>query len=204
MSSFRKIPQADAFTNAARYHASRAIDHLPSILPASLVDMEGRIATVQIEADSPVPIPRLRVPLLESEYIRAPLQPGCLGMVIPAHLTLGLMTGLGIRRPAMGERPGNFSACVFVPLSHAAWEKLNGQFLNLYGVEGVQLTPSLNHPHTVRLTHDAITLSTGSAQITLSSGTVSITGDLVINGQEYKAHTHSNGHNGAPTGGILS
>lgn len=204
MSSFRKIPQADAFTHAARYHASRAMDHLPSILPASLVEMEGRIAIVQIEADSPVPIPRLRVPLLESEYIRAPLQPGCLGMVITAHLTLGMMTGLGIRRPTMGERPGNFSACVFVPLSHAAWKRMNGQFLNLYGVEGVQLTPSLGHQNTVRLTHDDITLSTGSANVTLSGGTVSITGDLVINGQEYKAHTHSNGHNGAPTGGILS
>lgn len=203
MSTHTKIPQADAFTKATRHHITQAMEHRPYSLPASLVQMDGRIATVQIEANSPAPIPRLRVPVLESEYVRAPLQPGCLGMVISADVVLGLMTGLGTRRPSIGERPGNLSACVFVPLSHKAWEKCDNQFLTLYGVDGVDIRACLDSANTVQLTKEGITLSTGSATVSLTGGTVSITGDLIINGQAYNAHTHSKGHNGAPTGGVL-
>lgn len=43
-----------------------------------------------------------------------------------------------------------------------------------------------------------------SATITLQGDTININGNLVINGQAYTAHTHSNGNNGSPTGGIIS
>lgn len=46
-------------------------------------------------------------------------------------------------------------------------------------------------------------LNATSATITLEGDTVNINGNLVINGQAYTAHTHSNGNEGAPTGGVI-
>lgn len=46
-------------------------------------------------------------------------------------------------------------------------------------------------------------LNAASATITLEGDTVNINGNLVINGQAYTAHTHSNGNEGAPTGGVI-
>lgn len=43
-----------------------------------------------------------------------------------------------------------------------------------------------------------------SATITLQGDTVNINGNLIINGQAYTAHTHSNGNEGQPTGGVIS
>lgn len=43
-----------------------------------------------------------------------------------------------------------------------------------------------------------------SATITLQGDTININGNLVINGQAYTAHTHSNGNDGSPTGGVIS
>ena len=46
-------------------------------------------------------------------------------------------------------------------------------------------------------------LNAASATITLEGDTININGNLVINGQAYTAHTHSNGNEGAPTGGVI-
>lgn len=43
-----------------------------------------------------------------------------------------------------------------------------------------------------------------SATITLQGDTININGNLIINGQAYTAHTHSNGNDGSPTGGVIS
>ncbi len=43
-----------------------------------------------------------------------------------------------------------------------------------------------------------------SATITLQGDTININGNLVINGQAYTDHTHKNGNNGSPTGGVIS
>lgn len=43
-----------------------------------------------------------------------------------------------------------------------------------------------------------------SATINITGDTVNINGHLVINGQAYTSHTHSNGNEGNPTGGVIS
>ena len=48
------------------------------------------------------------------------------------------------------------------------------------------------------------TTNINGATITLEGDTVNINGNLIINGQAYTAHTHSNGNNGNPTGGIIT
>lgn len=43
-----------------------------------------------------------------------------------------------------------------------------------------------------------------SGTINLQADTVNINGNLIINGQAYTAHTHSNGNEGSPTGGVIT
>lgn len=42
-----------------------------------------------------------------------------------------------------------------------------------------------------------------STTINLTGDTININGNLIINGQAYTAHTHSNGNQGNPTGGVI-
>ena len=48
----------------------------------------------------------------------------------------------------------------------------------------------------------ANTICLSAQTINLTAETININGTLYINGQLYTEHTHSNGNNGAPTGGI--
>lgn len=203
MTSFRKTPPADWLSHLARRQASLVDEHRGRALPASVTAVQGRIVTVRLEVDCNPALPPLNVPIAESEYMRVPIQPGCKGLVVSADVSLGQMTGMGARRPALNDSSSNLSSCVFLPLSNAEWEKLDGNMLQLYGVAGVQITDRLNGSSTVTLTKDAVTLSTGAATVTLSGGKVEISGELIINGQPYKAHQHSNGNNGSPTGGVI-
>ena len=43
-----------------------------------------------------------------------------------------------------------------------------------------------------------------SGTINLQADTININGNLIINGQAYTAHTHSNGNGGSPTGGVIT
>ncbi len=207
MKTFRKSPPADWLTRLARSHAQSVNEHQGKALPASVTAVQGRIVTVRPEVDCNPALPPMTVPIAESEYVRTPIQPGCKGVVISADVSLGQMTGLSSRRPALNDSCPNLSSCVFLPLSNAEWEKLDGAILQLYGVAGVQITDRLNGSSTVTLTKDGVTLSTGSATVTLSGGRVEISGELIINGQPYRTHQHSNGNgngnNGAPTGGVI-
>ncbi|GBQ07514.1 hypothetical protein [Saccharibacter floricola] len=203
MPHFRKSPPSHHLPLMVRKHAGSVASHNRKALPASILSMNGRIATVQVEVDCNPALPPLTVPIAESEYVRTPLQPGCKGVLLGADLSLGAMSGLSTRRPTLTETSDNIGNAVFLPLTNAQWEKLDAEMLHLYGVRGVQLTNTLNGNASVTLTDNTITLSTGGASITLEGGTVTITGNLVINGTPYKAHTHSNGNNGAPTGGVL-
>ena len=203
MTAFRKTPPADWLPRLARSHARSVNEHNGKAFPATVIGMRGRIALVRLEVSSnPAPAP-FRVPVAESEYVRVPIQPGCKGVVISADAALDQMTGLGTRRPTPRDVPLNLGSCVFLPLTNAQWEALDDDTLHMYGVAGVEILDRLNGQSALRLTEDHATLSTGSATVTLSGGRVEISGELVINGQPYKTHQHSNGNNGAPTGGVI-
>ena len=74
-----------------------------------------------------------------------------------------------------------------------------------YGQSDIQLKAEqtvLNSPQIDLNGTNAIN-ATG-ATITFEGNTVNINGNLVINGQAYTAHTHSNGNEGNPTGGVIT
>ncbi len=47
------------------------------------------------------------------------------------------------------------------------------------------------------------TLNINADKINLTANTININGTLIINGQPYLNHTHSNGNQGNPTGGVI-
>lgn len=74
-----------------------------------------------------------------------------------------------------------------------------------YGQSDLQLKAQqavLNSPQIDLNGTNAVNVN--SATITLQGDTVNINGNLIINGQAYTAHTHSNGNQGSPTGGVIS
>lgn len=52
-------------------------------------------------------------------------------------------------------------------------------------------------------TLNSTTTNVTGTDINITGTNVNITGTLTINGQPYLAHTHSNGHEGSPTGGVI-
>lgn len=46
-------------------------------------------------------------------------------------------------------------------------------------------------------------LNINADTINLTANTININGTLIINGQSYTSHTHSNGNQGNPTGGVI-
>ena len=47
------------------------------------------------------------------------------------------------------------------------------------------------------------TLNIVADEINLTASTINLNGTLIINGQPYLSHTHSNGNEGAPTGSVI-
>ena len=53
------------------------------------------------------------------------------------------------------------------------------------------------------LSISAETITLNARTINLTADTININGNLIINGQPYNEHTHSNGNQGANTGGVV-
>ncbi|MDF7675086.1 hypothetical protein PT277_05135 [Acetobacteraceae bacterium ESL0709] len=200
--ALRSIP-AILLQNVAERSARKSSALMSRTMPASIVSMDGRMATVRIEATNEVPFPTITVPVLESEYARAPLQPGCKGLLLCSDVNIGHLSGMNSDHPDARATLTNLFAGIFIPFSNKNWDRLDGNVFQLYGVTGVQLNDKLHGSSTIQITNNKIVMSNGSATVTLDGGQIHLDGQVIINGQPYKAHTHSNGHNGAPTGGVL-
>lgn len=55
----------------------------------------------------------------------------------------------------------------------------------------------------LHLFYGSSSLQLKESEINLNSPTINLNGNLIINGQPYTAHTHSNGNEGNPTGGVI-
>jgi hypothetical protein len=111
----QKTPLAISLGNATQSKIQDAVSLLGKTLPAEVVSVNGAIVTVSLLIRSSFTLPQITVPLAGSEYFRAPIQPGCTGIVLPASVYIGGVTGLG-GGVADSSLPGNLSALVFLPL----------------------------------------------------------------------------------------
>jgi len=230
MSVNQKINFGGNMNNFAERKIADAMQMAGKVLPASVVARSGNMITVSfLLRDIPYVIPQVTIPLFGPQYVRYPMQPGDRGIVIPADTYLGGASGLGGGTADLTP-PANLSSLVFLPISHTAWEAVDGQVLTLYGPEGVTIRDAKSNT-TFLLTPESITIATpqkfevtvGSTVLTLTAGAWSLTGQsgiltdssastspkIMQEGwaklvQWLNGHQHTNGNNGQDTGGPTS
>jgi hypothetical protein len=129
-------------------------------LPCSVVSVQGSIVTVGFDVQTDATLPQITIPVFGSEYIRLPIQPGCKGVTLAMDVRLGALSGLGGAAPKLGDKPGNLSALVFMPVGNKNWFAVNGANLVLYAGPNclLQITPT-----GVTVTGSAGKLSTAQA-----------------------------------------
>lgn len=230
MSVNQKMNFGGNMNNFAERKIADAMQMAGKVLPASVVARSGNMITVSfLLRDIPYVIPQVTIPLFGPQYVRYPMQPGDRGIVIPADTYLGGASGLGGGTADLTP-PANLSSLVFLPISHTAWEAVDGQVLTLYGPEGVTIRDAKSNT-TFLLTPESITIATpqkfevtvGSTVLTLTAGAWSLTGQsgtltdsaastspkIMQEGwaklvQWLNGHQHTNGNNGQDTGGPTS
>ena len=203
MDQSRKLPIFASLVETARKQSNRSVHMDGRSMPATVAAVSGSIVTVNFELESDYTIPQIKVPVFGAEYIRQPIQVGCKGVVIASDYYLGAMSGLGPGRATLPKR-GNLSNLVFFPIGNSGWSSVDGDTLTMYGVSGVKILDKLGGSSFVEVEEGSITLSNGNSTVKLDGGNVEITGTLIVNGQQYTAHTHTNGNEGNPTGGVIT
>lgn len=161
-SNAQKTPLARSLEAFASRKARGEIELTGQSLPASVVSVDGAIATVRFELTNlPFTLPQIRVPILGSEYVRLPIQPGCKGFVVAADAYLGGMSGLGGGTADLSPRP-NLSNLVFVPVGNSGWSASEDpDAVVIYGPNGV----------VIRDTGKNCTVTVGQTQITVNGKT---------------------------------
>ena len=219
MDQSRKLPIFQNLVETARQQSQRTEHMSPRTMPASVVSVSGQIVTVKFEVKSEFNLPQIQVPIFGSEYIRIPVQPGCKGILIPSDYYLGGISGLGAGTATLAKQ-GNLSNLSFFPIGNKNWSSVDKDTLTLYGVKGVEIMDKQGGNSLISIKDDAISMTNGSSSVTVSSNGseishgsnsvkadssgVTVTGTLTINGMEFTAHTHTNGNQGAPTGGVIA
>ena len=206
--NFHKVPFGQSINRIATTRARDAIQLLGKALPASVVSRVGMIVKVKFEVNSVFTLPNVVCPLAGSEYFRAPLQPGCQGVVFPADAYLGGMSGLG-GGVADLTLHANLSTLVFFPIGNTGFQAADPNVATLYGPNGVTLQENAG-ASTFKLTPNSITLSVaGNTVVMNSSGVtingvfvVTISGLVILNNRQFMSHFHTDPQGGV-TGGVV-
>ena len=168
-------------------------------LPCSVVAVKNAIVTVKIEVQSKITFPQITVPQAISRYARPPTQVGDKGFLTAADVYLGGVTGLGGGVANYPKEESNLTTLVFVPLSSTDTSKFPVVDPNAYHITGPNgaVIQDDSNASNITLTPTSITLTQGSASVTITGGQILISGTLIINGTPFLAHKH----NGVQTGG---
>lgn len=181
----QKTPLARTLNQFAERKVRGVIALTGQSLPASVVTVvSSGIVTVKFElVDVPYTLPNLTCPIFGPEYVRYPIQPGCLGFVVPADAYLGGVSGLGGGSADLKPR-ANLSTLVFFPIGNKNWSQTDDpNKLVLYGPDGVVIRDlAKKNTLTVGSTEVTLDLTAGSLVITVPNGqNVTINGAAIVN-----------------------
>lgn len=181
MTQAQKTPLATSFNNFTKKKIEDYLQTYGQVLPCSVIKVEGSIVTVNFEVSSPdITIPQIKVPIAESQYTRLPIQVGDTGICIAAHTRLGGITGLGQGLAPLGQ-PSNLGGLVFLPISNKNWFTVDGQYLVMYGIDGVEIT-TINQDCKLTLNSSGITIDLNGGNLTVNNGNTTMNGNLTVNG----------------------
>jgi hypothetical protein len=199
MTNAQKTPLSRTLPRFAQNVVRTEIAKRGRSLPCRVDSVDGPIVTVNFEV-SGLTLPKVTMPLFGSEYVRLPIQPGCLGVTFPCDVYIGNVSGLGGGQSDDSLR-GNLSTLVFFPIGNTNWSAVDPNAVTIYGPNGVALMDSAGHtkailtPAGLAVTaQTSISLTVGSHNITIDSAGVHIDGRIFL------AHQHS----GIQTGGSNS
>lgn len=188
----RKTPLASSLNRFARKTINDAYQLTGKALPASIVSADQGIVTVKFEVTAgSTPLPNVTIAIAESQYNRLPLQPGDNGVVVPADVLLGGITGLGSGTPSLYSQAANLGALVFLPTANAGWADVDGTKTFTAGPNGA-IIQDLSGAAIINVDKtNGIKLSFGGHSIEIKSDNV------YIDGKPFLPHSHS----GVMTGG---
>ena len=168
----QKTPIARTLEQFGHRKAQSAINLLGQSLPASVATVvSSGIVTVKFELTNvPFTLQNITVPMIGSEYVRLPIQPGCKGLVIAADAYLGGMSGLGGGTADLTHRP-NLSNLAFVPLGNKGWSAPDdANAVVIYGPDGA-IIRTLAKDATLTIKTGQVTIQAASVTAAASAGT---------------------------------
>jgi hypothetical protein len=203
MTISQKVPFSNTINRFSKNKIENQLQNLGQALPCSVVSVSGAIVTVTFEVNVPegITLPQVTCPIAESQYTRLPIQPGDKGVVMGANARLGGISGLGLGLADL-VNPTNLGGLIFVPIGNKNWFNVDGKYLFMYGVNGVELT-TINQDCTLILNSSGISINLNGGTLNISNGSVIIngniqtTGTLTNNGVNISS-THE--HSGVQTG----
>jgi hypothetical protein len=175
-----------------------------------------------VNGQTPITLNNVEMPIIDSRYIREPIQPGDQGMTVAADYALGGVTGLG-SGVATTARPPNLSALAFAPLGNANFPTMLGNFtisgdqltlngpggavmLDASGANSVNVTTStvaITAKTQITATVGGSSITVNSSQITLTAGGKTLTinsSGITLDGILWETHDHLyTPGNGTPT-----
>ncbi len=165
----QKTPLAQSLNEFAQKKILDALQITGKALPASVTEVSGSIVTVKFEVSTKdFTLPSVTVPLAGSEYARVPIQKGCKGVVFPADVPIGGVSGLG-GGVATFVTPANLAALVFFPIGNKSWaapESANKY--EIWGPDGV-IVRSANKKARADFTENSAIVQYGdNAKVTLN------------------------------------
>lgn len=200
-----KFPMALNMGLTMDYRALASAQDLGWNLPCKVesIDPKGLLVTVSIQVRSnAATFINVTVPIIESRYIRMPIQIGDVGLLLCADTSLCPISGQSDGIAGFNDAGNYESNMAFFPISNVKTFPLspNINAVFLQGPEGVVITDDTNGS-TITLTASGINMVSGSASVQIThDGQVNINGTLKINGKEYMAHEHG----GVATGSSFS
>lgn len=181
MSFEQKSPLAKSLNDFAEQKINDAMQLVGKNLPCSVTEVQGSIVTVKFELyNIPFTLPPITIPVFGPEYIRYPIQVGDKGFCVAPDASLRSMSGLGTGIADLTQ-PASLSSLVFFPIGNKNWFSVNGQYLVMYGPDGVILSTS-NMDCMLTLTHDGITINLNGGNLVINSGDTTMNGNLTVNG----------------------
>ena len=178
----QKIPFAASLSNAIQTKIDENEQSSGQCYPCHVTEVNGSIVTINFEVIVPdgVTLPPVTCPIAESQYVRLPVQVGDKGIAIAANTRLGGISNLGLGYAPL-INPSNLGGLVFMPIGDKKWFTVDGTYLFMYGINGVELT-TINQDCKLTLTSTGITINLNGGNLIVNNGNTTMNGNLTVNG----------------------